>query len=431
MKRKQAGAVMVVALAVLTGLVAVLAAAAATQRVAFRAGLNRLEARRAELVAESACQFAMASLVTQSKTSTLQTDDWAKLGQGGDERFTVGDEAFRIEVKDAAALINLNTASQAQLQQLNLTDEQIASLLDWRSPGQTARTNGAKDEYYNALPTPYNTALQPLKTLDEILLVKGFTAEDLNLPISQQGGNPAYTGLAGQVAGSIPVGQSVEDTTPVLSDLITLDSVSQDVAPNGQPKLNVNTNAANFGALVQRGVPTQLAAAIIQRRASGRPFANFGQILALPGVNLQNARVILDNLSVTGNARAPGKINLNTATEATLATVPGMTADLIQGVIQQQATGFSSLGQLASVPGITMDALRQSADTFGTNSQAFIVRISAESGATRKMYEGVVSIEGTAPRLVRVRECPENILARWGWAEDASTETPLEGGASQ
>src|SRR5262245_48907762 len=135
---------MVLTLLVLTGLVAILVGAAASQRMAFKAGLNRMEERRAALTAEAACQYVIATLATQSKTAITTSDPWITLGTDGDEQFTFGNESFRIQIVDAASRINLNTVNQAQLRQMNFTDEQIDSLLDWRSGGQNARTNGAK-----------------------------------------------------------------------------------------------------------------------------------------------------------------------------------------------------------------------------------------------------------------------------------------------
>lgn len=415
MKRKNQGAVMILTLAVLAGLVAVLATAAATQNVAFRAELNRLEGRRSAIAADAACQYVMANLVDQSKTSTTLQDDWATLGQTGGERFTLPDCSFRIEVVDAASRINLNTAPQAQLQKLNFTDEQIDSLLDWRESGQTARTNGAKDDYYNQLTEPYNTKLRKLDSVDELLLVKGFTAADLMKTLDEQGGGQTTTSSTATTS---------SDQAPILYDLVTVDSVSNDAAQSGQAKLNVNSQQATVQALVQRGLQANLAAAIVQRRTT-TPFTSMSQVLSLPGVTTQNAATILDNLNLTGTTSAPGKINLNTVTEDVLNTIPDMPTDAVSGIIQQQSTGFTSLGQLASVSGMTIEALRSAADLFSVNSETFIVRILAQAGGTTQAYEATISIEGDAPRIVRMTQAPTGAQARWGWDDDATTDTPL------
>src|SRR6476619_5106017 len=110
---KKRGAIMVLTLLVLTGLVAILVGATAASRMAFKAGLNRMEGRRTAIAADAACQYVIATLATQSKTAITPNDDWVALGTKGDERFTYGNETFRIEVIDAAARINLNTMTQA------------------------------------------------------------------------------------------------------------------------------------------------------------------------------------------------------------------------------------------------------------------------------------------------------------------------------
>lgn len=423
---KRRGAVMVLTLLVLTGLVAILVGAAATQRLAFKAGLNRMEERRTAIAADAACQYVAAALATQSKTAITPDDDWVTLGTSGDERFTYGNESFRIQVIDAASRINLNTATQAQLQKMNFTEEQVDSLLDWRSAGQTARANGAKDAYYNELPQPYNTALRPLKSVDELLLIKGFTATDLMKTLDQQdavGGNNVAT----------PVTTTSSDTgapTPILYDLVTVDSVSQNIGANGQPKLDVNSAQTNMQALLQMGLPPNLAGAIIQRRATGRPFTSLGQILALPGVITRTATTILNGLTISANPRVTGKLDLNTVTADVLNTIPNITADQVQAIQTQQQTGFTSLGQLAAVPGITNRDLQNLADLFSVNTQTFIVRILAEAGGTKKAYEATISIEGTAPRVIRMTEAPDDSLTRWGWADTASADTPVTGGAT-
>ena len=417
---------MVLTLLVLTGLVAILAGAAAAQRMAFKAGLNRLEQRRTEVTAEAACQYVMASMAEQSKTAITPDDDWVSLGTDGTERFTYGNEAFRIQVIDAASRVNLNNVTQAQLTQMNLTEEQTASLLDWRTNSQTPRTNGAKDEYYNELPNPYNTSLRSFKSVDELLLVKGFTAADLMKTLDQQqsaGNNTLITS---------PVTTPSDAVTPppILYDILTVDSVSQDVRANGQPKLGVNSQQASMQALLQMGLPPNLAGAIIQRRGTGQPFTSMSQVLGLPGVNARSATVILDNLSITGNARVTGRLDLNTVSTDVLNTVPNITSNQVQTIVQRQETGFTSVGQLAGL-GMSTRELQNLADLFSVNSQSFIVRILAEAGGTKKAYEATISIEGDAPKVIRMTEAPTDALTRWGWSEDATTDSPiLAGGTS-
>ncbi|MCC9643387.1 type II secretion system protein GspK [Rhodopirellula sp. JC740] len=57
-------------------------------------------------------------------------------------------------------------------------DESIANaILDWLDEDTEPRENGAEDEYYTALATPYAAANGPLQSVEELLLVRGVTPQ--------------------------------------------------------------------------------------------------------------------------------------------------------------------------------------------------------------------------------------------------------------
>ena len=95
-------------------------------------------------------------------------------------------ENLRYGIEDDSGKISLNTATRETLLKLGLTDEQADSLLDFLDADADARANGAEQEYYDALPRPYQINNGLLTTVEQLLLVKGFTAqtvygEDINL----------------------------------------------------------------------------------------------------------------------------------------------------------------------------------------------------------------------------------------------------------
>src|SRR5579863_3789070 len=181
-RRKQQGTAFVIAIGTLAGLVAVVASVAATVSLSGAARVNREEAKRARMAAISGIQYAFAALQGQSATAANQNDAWATTGcsaytSPGDTVFQVADGYFRVQIVDACSLIDINTAPSAQLLNLPLLQEQVDSLTDWRSPGETPLPDGAKDAFYNALPQPYNAKLGPLDTIDELLQVQDFTRD--------------------------------------------------------------------------------------------------------------------------------------------------------------------------------------------------------------------------------------------------------------
>jgi DNA uptake protein ComE-like DNA-binding protein len=410
MTSRRRGSVFVVTLAVMTGLIAILVAASAAQRSKLDAVLNRTEGDRAKMAAEAGVQRALAelSLMTPGQAVTLQ-DDWATLGNSASERFQVGKASFRLQIVDAASFVNLNTATQEQLQRMPFTQEQIDSLLDWREAGNTPRLEGGKDEYYNNLPRPYNTALRRFNSFDELFAVKGFTPRALYEPQTD-------------VVSTATLQQGQTEDQPALDALSTVDSYSPQSNADGQTKVNVNANGTTAQTLIQRGLPAAIAAQIFQLR----PFTRIGDVLALAGANRQAQQIILDELTISAAARVEGKINLNTATESVMNTVPNLPSDVVETILSRQQQGFTRLSDLLDVPGMSGQTLTGSVDAFTVQSNAFLIRVEGTAGSSRAYFEVLVTFENDLPRITRVETPPFlNMPERWNWPDETTTETVL------
>jgi len=89
-------------------------------------------------------------------------------------------DTIRYGLTDEASKVNINVASEDQLKRLpGVTAEMAAALMDWREQSDKARSGGAKDEYYMSLSQPYRCKNAPLDTVEELLLVKGFTSKEV------------------------------------------------------------------------------------------------------------------------------------------------------------------------------------------------------------------------------------------------------------
>jgi len=416
-RQRNRGAALLLVIAVLAALVAVVGLYASVQAAAFRSAVQRVDGDQAQRMAEAGLARALAILAepaTETTATTLQ-DPWATLDSAGATQFLMGEGSFRLEVIDAASRINLNRASEADLIKLPLTTAQVASLLDWREADLTARPEGAKDDVYTNLDQPYNTALGDLESIDELFLVQGFGPETLLAPPQQSTTAPSL------VAGG-------PEQQPALLELITTDSASTRPADDGQPRLNVNT--ANLPQLTQRGVPVVLAAAIIQRRNNVGTFTRLGDVLRTPGVNLTNATILLDRLAVDAATSTVGLVNLNTASEAVLNSLDGMTPDVAGAILQRQSTGFTSLGSLTTVPGVTLDVLATVIDRLAVDSTTFVVRVSGRHGRQTRALEAIVVVEADGPRVIK-RLTPLGDDAPTWWRWDAETTTTVDLGETQ
>lgn len=412
MRRLQRGGTLVLALAAIAGLVAILAVTAASQRVEIKALTNRLEHREAEIAMDAGVQRFLAELELRDPNEPAAlSDDWANLGQDGDEGFRIGRAVVRMQPVDLGSLVNLNTASQAQLERLPLSTEQIESLLDWRGGARDPRPEGAKDEYYNNLPVPYNTALREFETFDELLLVRGFNAQVLYEPQENLvESRPLTTGANGE--------------TPILADFCSVVSSAPNTTPTGQTRINVNGPTLTVPQLTQRGIPAPIALQIVQNR--GR-LTDLGAVIALAGNNSNAQTAILNNLTTVAGDQLRGKVNLNTAVEATLNSIPNLPEDVVDAIIARQSNGgFTTLGDLTQIPGMSGDVLRQTANAFTIQSSAFLLRISAQVGTARAYREVMVEITNGQPKIMHISIPPFNDLrSRWGWQADPTTETVL------
>ena len=412
--RKQRGSAFIMALIAVVILTAVVVTAASETYTVQRTQLYRLEQQRAERMAEAGIAYAVAQM-TQIETAVVSlNDDWAQIGTDATQDIVVGDGSFRVQVLDAGSRLNLNSATQEQLELLPLTTEQIDSILDWREPDLQPRIEGAKDEYYTNLVNPYLTKLRNFDTVDELLLVKGFDANLLYEPQEQ-------------TAGTSLLSAGGADQQIVLAELFTVDSRASNFTPLGEPKSNVNT--ASAGQLVQAGLDNQLAQAIIQQRNQVGTFTSWSQLLQVPGVTLQNVSLLLDGLTLDTTDFAIGRINVNTAPEQTLNLLPGITPDVVQAIVSRQGT-FEGLGDLASVPGMSLALLGQVAGMVTISAEAFLVRVIGRYGTAQVALEAVVTIEENGPVVRKIERFPFfDAALRWGWAETADTEFVLVEGS--
>jgi type II secretory pathway component PulK len=434
-------------MAVLAGLVAVLASLSASQDLAAKQQINRAERAKARQAYLNGIQRAFSTLSELvepgGKTSsggtsttassddnnttgaTLQADDWATVGQNGDEHFLVRDTSFRFQIIDACSLMNINStsntagttppgatgATDAVLNLLPLQPDEIEAIEDFRSATTTPQALGAKDEYYTVLTQPYQAKELPFETTDELLQVKGLTEKLLYFPRTDvSSGNPLPTDANGN--------------NESLMQILTAYSVSPQMTPTGTAKINVNT-----GGLAPRLTRLGLRPALANMIASRTTWTSLGQILGLAGVSTNDAKTILNNLEIGGATTKSGLININTASQSVLQLLPGITSDIASAIVQQQSTGFPTTGDITTVSSMSNSILRQVADSITATSQTFIIRVIGTAGSTSIPVEAVVSVTNDVPKLIQIQEQPFSLsdtITRWSWNVDTTTDTVLK-----
>lgn len=109
--------------------------------------------------------------------------EWTTDGRPYLLSFTGGKVEVRVTGEDGK--VNLNTVSETLLRKIitnmglegELRDVVVDSIMDWKDPDDFYRVNGAENDYYRGLREPYDCKNGPFDSLEELLLVRGVTAE--------------------------------------------------------------------------------------------------------------------------------------------------------------------------------------------------------------------------------------------------------------
>jgi general secretion pathway protein K len=219
----------------------------------------------------------------QEKTDDFEDDDWfddkKKLSRGLAIRgmaHELGDGTVTLDIVPEPARRNVNMLKEDDWERIfevagipeDLWPELIESFFDWTDEDDTPRMDGAESEdYYETLEDPYRADNGPLDTVEELLLVKGFT----------------QTILSG---GSIQLQEG--------ADPIPISGIGDILTTYGDGKVNVNA-ASTRVLMTLPEVDELVAGAIIEEREGwlgdegeqdDTSFRDVGDFMGrIPGVN--------------------------------------------------------------------------------------------------------------------------------------------------
>ena len=267
-----------------------------------------------------------------------------------------------------------------------MTEAIADAILDWLDADDQTREFGAETEYYQTLDRPYRAANAVPKQLSELLFVKGVT-------------RPLLMGIS---PGSDATNQSSQALTPSIDangDLasnpmatigagwiqhLTVHSSERNRTSPGQPGISLNsTGLAELEQQLTAVLPENLVRYILLARVYGltisaepqsgadpsaAPYAS-SMVAAFPIASLADlinssiqvslgtgpivvqsplqssspefatlAASLFDLTTVNSESVIYGRINLQTAPEIVLRTIPGLTPELVTQIITQRAT---------------------------------------------------------------------------------------------
>lgn len=310
-----------------------------------------------------------------------QMDDQGYL-QG--QRFGLIDESTRLNLNVLPKLDEAQAGSGTQLLMAlpEMTEEIADAILDWIDTDEEVRELGAEAAYYTSQSPPYMPKNGPLSSVEELLLVRGVTPEllfgnDVNrngildpeeqvdpvslsddpdmqlgwanfLTIFSQEANLNREGLQRINVNEEDLEQLERDLSSVLSSewvnfilAYRINGPYEGDVPeddeNGEPYGEINLSEAEGSNQF-----TQLLQLVDAKTSITWEGADTETILESPlqsddlgGFGLGMAAV-MDNLTTVSAATIPGRINIMQAPRRVIASIPGLTEEQVELIIQQR-----------------------------------------------------------------------------------------------
>jgi DNA uptake protein ComE-like DNA-binding protein len=319
----------------------------------------------------------------------------------------------------------------------SLTD----ALLDFLDADDVPRPEGAEQEYYHALPQPYRMHNGPLSTVEQLLLVRGFSpsvvlGEDANrnfsLDPNEDDGDEREP--PDDADGRLQSG---------LLPLLTVYSREPNTDRSGKRRFNLNTPGA---ALTETNdLPSAFVAFVSELGTSKSVVMDPAELLdatvtlsgpdgqerAVPtGIGKDSLGMVLDRFTGSAEAELVGRINVNTAPASVLQLVPGIDNALAESILSARrnlpAERRSSVAWIHVENLVEAEKFREIAPFLTVRSLQFrfhVVGYGARSGRFR-VLEAVIDAASQPARLVYLRD-----LTRLGLPFPIALESD-EGGPS-
>jgi type II secretory pathway component PulK len=404
-----------------------------------------------------------------SLLSVRDADDPAASSQA--YRFGVVDESGKINLNSLLQIDSSGNAGSTMLLLLpNMTQDIANSILDWMDADDTTRQDGAENDYYSTQSPPYQCKNGPFDSLEELLLVKGVTPQLLFGNDRNRNGvlDPGEDDGSGQVDRGWSAYLTVysreanvdaqgnpriclndnnlqelsSNLTPVLGAQLTNFIVGYRLYGGTQTSGNssgrasqvstsdssaataqINSDMANTGGrrltkisslydLVNSTVSVRVGTGRNQRTVS------LPSPLQASSQQQQLLPTLLDETTTSANAEIPARINVNTASQVVLSTLPGLTDSDVQAILTNRPQlsdttapdpSYQTPAWLITKAGFTISKLKTLEKYITARTQVYRVQslgYSAAGGPVSRL-EAVIDTNLGRPRVLAWRDLSE------------------------
>ena len=433
----QNGSVLIIVMWVAFGLVSLAIYFANSMSFELHAGENRVVAMQADEAIEAAAVYVSNVLATAEQVGFLPDPQLfqSEAVEVGNSRFWLigsntndsqnGPTEMTFGLVDESSKINLNSANAEVLQLLpNMTAELAGAIVDWADADSTVSPGGAESETYSRLRPAYLCKNAPFETVDELRLVSG-----MNLKI--------LFGEDANLNGILDANENDSDALPPsdnrdgrldagLLNFVTVSSREPNTTTNGGTKINITLPnrqplSSPLFSLLQTNFGTARATQImgLVGPAATSPLDFFVR----GKLSQEDFAKIADQLTRTNGAYVEGLININTASKAVLACIPGIGLDKASSVIAYRQ---SNPDKLATVAWLVETIEPKNATLAGpyvtVHSYQFTADVAAvgENGRGFRRVKFIFDTSDGTPKIIYRQD-----LTHLGWALGSQTRRQL------
>jgi type II secretory pathway component PulK len=424
--RHDRGSVLIIVLWIAFGLVSMTLYFGQSMLFEYRAADQNSAGVQAEQAIEGAARYLSYALTNSASLGHMPDTNYFRF-----EAVPVGEAAFWFigredtdvsrdvpyyGLVDEASKLNLNTATIDMLEMLpRMTPELAAAIIDWRDTDSTITVNGAESETYARLDPPYLCKNAPFDSIEELRMVRGadmdlLLGEDTNM-------NGALDPNENDGNTSPPDDNRDGKLEPGLFEYLTVYSREPNTGTNSNGIARIDVSQAgstNLTARLQELFGQERATQIQSRLIATTGFRSLLEFYLRSGMTPQEFGQISDDLSVTNTAFTAGLVNVNTASAAVLACIPGIGLDKATQVVGYRRSNQSALTSVAWVLQVLDQASAlQAAPYITTRSYQFSADVVA-LGPHGRGYRRTLFIFDTSegdPKIIYRRD-----RSRLGWA---------------
>jgi type II secretory pathway component PulK len=414
---------------VLAGLVLVFSR---SMRVEAIATANHISSSQADAIAQGAVQFIRARLNEEDETLKLEGETPYEMIPVGEGYFWLlrpnleDHRAYYYGIRDEAAKVNLNSATEEMLLKLpEMTSELAAAIIDWRDSDSDVEPGGAETEYYLLLDEPYNCKNSDFETVEEVLFCKRASheflyGEDMNrngvLDDNENDGDE-----------SEPYDNQDGNLDRGFFDYVTVYSKEPNVSADGADRFNVKTarylEVMNF--LRENFSEQRISALTII------PTARYDNIIDFyfqSGLTPDEFKQIEDKITSEEGDELVGLININTASREVLMCLPELTEADVAALMDKRVSSETDTDSIVWITDVLDEtkciAIGEHITARSFQYSADIISVSGDGRAYRR-YKAVFDTQDGEFNTLYWRS-----YTPLGWPLDPEIITTLRAGGS-